>query len=100
MGSEKARAKHEFLCYGAMKCLDCGKQFLGIEALALHRRTSCEERYHICRFCGTELRRGPPATLYADRIMGLSEHESFCGSQTKPCSKCGSRVPLKMMEAH
>lgn len=35
-----------------------------------------------------------------DRLRGLSEHESICGSRTAPCDSCGRSIMLKEMDIH
>jgi endogenous inhibitor of DNA gyrase (YacG/DUF329 family) len=35
-----------------------------------------------------------------DKLNGLTQHESICGSRTAPCELCGRAVMLKEMDLH
>lgn len=35
-----------------------------------------------------------------DKLHGLTQHESQCGSRTAPCESCGRAVMLKEMDLH
>lgn len=43
---------------------------------------------------------GSSAADARDRMRGMSEHESNCGSRTAPCDSCGRSVMLKEMDIH
>lgn len=43
---------------------------------------------------------GTPTADVRDRMRGLSEHESVCGSRTALCDSCGRSVMLKDMDIH
>lgn len=43
---------------------------------------------------------GNSAADTRDRMRGMSEHESTCGSRTAPCDSCGRSVMLKDMDIH
>ena len=35
-----------------------------------------------------------------DKLHGLTQHESICGSRTAPCELCGRAIMLKEMDLH
>ncbi|CAL5342381.1 unnamed protein product [Camellia sinensis] len=43
---------------------------------------------------------GTSAADVCDRLKGLSEHKSVCGSRTAPCDSCGRSAMLKEMDIH
>ncbi|KAL8209086.1 hypothetical protein R6Q57_008498 [Mikania cordata] len=65
-----------------------------------HQSSECVLRLVTCRFCGDMVEAGSLAVDVRDRLRGLSEHESLCGSRTAPCDSCGRAVMLKEMEIH
>lgn len=65
-----------------------------------HQASECALRLVICRFCGDMVEAGTLAVDARDRLKGLSEHESRCGSRTAPCDSCGRAVMLKEMDIH
>lgn len=65
-----------------------------------HQASECPLRLVICRFCGDMVQAGSIAVDTRDRLRGLSEHESQCGSRTAPCDSCGRAVMLKEMDIH
>ncbi|KAL4555512.1 hypothetical protein LXL04_038133 [Taraxacum kok-saghyz] len=65
-----------------------------------HQASECAMRLVICRFCGDMVAAGSVAVDVRDRMRGLSEHESQCGSRTAPCDSCGRAVMLKEMDIH
>lgn len=71
---------------------------LGIQVQ--HQFHDCPLRLVTCRFCGDMVQAGASAADARDRLRGLSEHESLCGSRTAPCDSCGRAVMLKDMEIH
>jgi len=68
--------------------------------LALHRRTTCPDRFIICRYCHILVQQGAPASDARDRIRGLASHESYCGNRTIECQKCTQLVSLKNVQVH
>lgn len=40
------------------------------------------------------------ATDARDRLLGLHEHESYCGSRTIACQKCNKSIPIKEIPIH
>ncbi|KAA8526533.1 hypothetical protein F0562_008264 [Nyssa sinensis] len=65
-----------------------------------HQSSECPLRLVTCRFCGDMVQAGTSAVDVRDRLRGLSEHESVCGSRTAPCDSCGRSVMLKEMDIH
>ncbi|KAG6420413.1 hypothetical protein SASPL_116940 [Salvia splendens] len=65
-----------------------------------HQSSNCTLRLITCRFCGDMVQAGRSGADARDRIRGLSEHESVCGSRTAPCDSCGRSVMLKDMDIH
>lgn len=70
------------------------------EQMVQHQTSECPLRLVTCRFCGDMVQAGANATDVRDRLRGLSEHESLCGSRTTPCDSCGRSVMLKEMDIH
>lgn len=69
-------------------------------AMVRHQASDCPLRLITCRFCGDMVQAGTSAMDVRDRMRGLSEHESICGSRTAPCDSCGRAVMLKDMDIH
>lgn len=65
-----------------------------------HQARDCPLRLIACRFCGDMVEAGNSAADARDRMRGMSEHESTCGSRTAPCDSCGRSVMLKDMDIH
>ncbi|KAL6002062.1 hypothetical protein ACLOJK_037510 [Asimina triloba] len=65
-----------------------------------HQSSYCHLRLITCRFCGDMVPAGSSPSDARDRLRGLSEHESICGSRTAPCDSCGRAVMLKDMDIH
>lgn len=65
-----------------------------------HQASVCPLRLITCQFCGDMVQAGNSAIDIRDRMRGLSEHESICGSRTAPCDSCGRAVMLKEMDIH
>lgn len=65
-----------------------------------HQSSDCALRLVTCKFCGDMVQAGTSAADVRDRLRGLSEHESVCGSRTAPCDSCGRAVMLKDMDIH
>ncbi|XP_045832294.1 uncharacterized protein LOC123923644 [Trifolium pratense] len=70
------------------------------EQMVEHQASVCPLRLISCRFCGDMVPAGSSAMDVRDRLRGLSEHESVCGSRTAPCDSCGRSVMLKEMDIH
>lgn len=95
-----------FYTSGILFLLDVVK-FLGIFVNAVnscvqveHQSKECPLRLITCRFCGDMVPAGNSAVDIRDKLRGLSEHESLCGSRTAPCDSCGRAVMLKDMDIH
>lgn len=65
-----------------------------------HQASVCPLRLIACRFCGDMVQAGNSPVDARDRLRGLTEHESICGSRTAPCDSCGRAVMLKDMDIH
>ncbi|XXG67866.1 hypothetical protein AAC387_Pa06g1110 [Persea americana] len=90
--------KHMKVFHEPLHCL-CGA-VLEKEEMVQHQSFVCPLRLIPCRFCGDMVQAGSSASDFRDRLRGLSEHESVCGSRTAPCDSCGRSVMLKEMDIH
>ncbi|KAK6142452.1 hypothetical protein DH2020_022800 [Rehmannia glutinosa] len=90
--------KHMKVFHEPLHC-PCGI-VLEKEQMVQHQSLDCPLRLITCRFCGDMVQAGTSAADARDRIRGLSEHESLCGSRTAPCDSCGRSVMLKDMDIH
>ncbi|PIN21173.1 Ubiquitin fusion-degradation protein [Handroanthus impetiginosus] len=90
--------KHMKVFHEPLHC-PCGV-VLEKEQMVQHQSSDCPLRLITCRFCGDMVQAGTSAADARDRIRGLSEHESVCGSRTAPCDSCGRSVMLKDMDIH
>ncbi|CAA6661347.1 unnamed protein product [Spirodela intermedia] len=90
--------KHLEIFHRPVNC-PCGA-VLEKEEMARHQAAACPLRLITCRFCGDAVRAGTAAADARDRLRGLCEHESVCGSRTTPCDACGRSVMLKDMDIH
>ncbi|KAF5741422.1 hypothetical protein HS088_TW10G00419 [Tripterygium wilfordii] len=90
--------KHVKVFHEPLHC-PCGL-VLEKEPMVQHQAADCPLRLITCRFCGDMVQAGSSAADVRDRLRGLSEHESLCGSRTAPCDSCGRSVMLKEMDIH
>ncbi|KAH6764725.1 Ubiquitin fusion degradation UFD1 family protein [Perilla frutescens var. frutescens] len=90
--------KHMKVFHEPLHC-PCGI-VLEKDQMVQHQSSDCPLRLITCRFCGDMVQAGTSAADARDRIRGLSEHESVCGSRTAPCDSCGRSVMLKDMDIH
>ncbi|KAL5729875.1 hypothetical protein ACHQM5_002767 [Ranunculus cassubicifolius] len=90
--------KHMKVFHEPLYC-GCGV-VLEKEEMVQHQSSECPLRLVTCRFCGDMVQAGNSASDTRDRLRGLSEHESLCGSRTAPCDSCGRSVMLKEMDIH
>ncbi|KAJ0971515.1 hypothetical protein J5N97_019474 [Dioscorea zingiberensis] len=90
--------KHMKVFHEPIHC-SCGIM-LEKEDMVQHQTSVCPLRLITCRFCGDMVQAGSLAVDARDRLRGLSEHESICGSRTAPCDSCGRSVMLKEMDIH
>ncbi|KAH7282121.1 hypothetical protein KP509_35G013200 [Ceratopteris richardii] len=65
-----------------------------------HQANTCPLRTITCRFCGDMVQAGKDPENLRDRLSGLTQHESECGSRTSPCEICNRAVMLKEMDLH
>ncbi|KAK1275814.1 hypothetical protein QJS04_geneDACA000829 [Acorus gramineus] len=90
--------KHMKVFHEPLHC-SCGV-ILEKEDMVKHQSSVCPKRLIACRFCGDMVYAGSSPMDVRDRLRGLSEHESVCGSRTAPCDSCGRSVMLKEMDIH
>ncbi|CAO2819691.1 unnamed protein product [Amaranthus hypochondriacus] len=90
--------KHMKVFHEPIHC-SCGI-VLEKEEMVQHQSSDCPMRMITCRFCGDIVQAGNCPMDMRDRLRGLSEHESVCGSRTAPCDSCGRAVMLKEMDIH
>ncbi|XAR68123.1 hypothetical protein NMG60_11003139 [Bertholletia excelsa] len=90
--------KHMKVFHEPLHC-PCGV-VLEKEQMVHHQNSDCPLRLIMCRFCGDMVQAGTSAVDARDRLRGLSQHESVCGSRTAPCDSCGRSVMLKDMDIH
>eukprot|EP00249_Psilotum_nudum_P024794 c29295_g1_i1 orf=182-2299(-) len=91
-------AKHMKVYHDPQTC-KCGA-ILEKEEMVSHQAMKCSLRMIMCRFCGDLVQAGDEVQDPRDRLQGLTEHESICGSRTSPCDSCGRSVMLKEMDLH
>lgn len=96
--SQGEMEKHMKVFHEPIHC-SCGIM-LEKEDMVQHQISQCPLRLITCRFCGDMVQAGSLAVDARDRLRGLSEHESICGSRTAPCDSCGRSVMLKEMDIH
>ncbi|CAD5191620.1 unnamed protein product [Musa acuminata subsp. malaccensis] len=90
--------KHMKVFHEPVHC-PCGV-ILEKEQMIEHQSSTCPLRLIMCRFCGDMVQAGSIPADARDRLRGLVEHESICGSRTAPCDSCGRAVMLKEMDIH
>ncbi|XP_077227617.1 uncharacterized protein LOC143860710 [Tasmannia lanceolata] len=90
--------KHMKVFHEPLLC-PCGVM-LEKEDMVQHQSSVCPLRLVTCRFCGDMVQAGSSSSDARDRLRGLSEHESVCGSRTAPCDSCGRSIMLKEMDIH
>lgn len=90
--------KHMKVFHEPLHC-PCGVS-LEKEQMLQHQSLLCPLRLITCQFCGDMVQAGSSAMDARDRLRGLTEHESICGSRTAPCDSCGRSVMLKDMDIH
>ncbi|XVE78428.1 hypothetical protein DITRI_Ditri13aG0144200 [Diplodiscus trichospermus] len=90
--------KHMKVFHEPLRC-PCGVA-LENEDMVQHQASDCPPRLISCQFCGDMVQAGSSAMDVRDRLRGLSEHESICGSRTAPWDSCGRSVMLKDTEIH
>lgn len=90
--------KHMKVFHEPLHC-PCGV-VLEKEEMIQHQSSNCPLRLITCRYCGDMVQAGNEPVDARDRLRGLSEHESICGSRTAPCDSCGRSVMLKEMDIH
>ncbi|KAJ3237433.1 hypothetical protein HDU78_004090 [Chytriomyces hyalinus] len=96
-----SKEKHEALAHKAIPC-ECGVEGLELQGVAEHYGSQCPERLIVCRYCHLRVRAGKKSLAAKDLMsgLGLSEHESVCGSRTIECIKCKANVQLKDVQVH
>nr|CAD1834766.1 unnamed protein product [Ananas comosus var. bracteatus] len=90
--------KHMKVFHEPLHC-PCGV-VLENEEMVQHQSLTCPLRLIVCHFCGDMVQAGTEPLDVRDRLRGLSEHESICGSRTAPCGSCSRSVMLKEMDIH
>eukprot|EP01137_Pigoraptor_chileana_P000553 Opistho-2@36928 len=92
-------AKHAALRHVPVPC-ECGAILRDASHVPHHVTSECPRRMTTCRFCGNQVRAGPPASDAGDRVRGFTEHESRCGGRREDCRDCGRPVRLRDLEKH
>ncbi|KAA3474699.1 Ubiquitin fusion degradation UFD1 family protein [Gossypium australe] len=72
----------------------------GCGARMQHQALDCSLHLNTSQFCGDMVQAESSVMDARDRLRGLSEHESICGSRTAPCNSCGRSIMLKDMDIH
>lgn len=90
--------KHMKVFHEPIQC-PCGVILEKVQMVE-HQTSVCPLRLIACRFCGDMVHAGDTAADLRDKLRGLCEHESICGSRTTPCDSCGRSVMLKDMDIH
>ncbi|KAG0302111.1 hypothetical protein BGZ97_002490 [Linnemannia gamsii] len=99
-GDVLEKKKHMEIFHGWYQCSCESFESPALPELAKHRRTTCSERFIICRYCHTLVQQGGPTSNARDRMRGLHSHESYCGDRTIQCQKCSQMVSLKDVQVH
>ncbi|KAF9189676.1 hypothetical protein BGZ51_009268 [Haplosporangium sp. Z 767] len=99
-GHISEQKKHMEIYHGWYQCTCERFETASLPELAQHRRTNCQDRFIICRYCHTLVQQGAPASNARDLIRGLFSHESYCGDRTIKCQKCSQMVSLKDVQVH
>ncbi|KAF9579182.1 hypothetical protein BGW38_004656 [Lunasporangiospora selenospora] len=99
-GHISEKDKHMEIYHGWYQCSCERYETPNLIELAQHRRTICQDRYILCRFCHTFVQQGGPAGDARDRIRGLQSHEANCGGRTIECQRCSQKVKLKDVQVH
>ncbi|KAL2653250.1 hypothetical protein R1flu_021378 [Riccia fluitans] len=90
--------KHTKVFHEPLKC-GCGA-ILEMQQMVDHKASVCPLWKITCWFCGDMVQAGAEAENVRDRLRGLTQHESSCGSRTAPCDLCRRAVMLKEMDLH
>ncbi|KAI8056940.1 ubiquitin fusion degradation protein UFD1-domain-containing protein [Syncephalis plumigaleata] len=80
-GDISLKEKHNWQVHQLHHC-NCGEVYDSVVNLSQHRATDCVERIVCCRYCRNLLPRGKLAMEPHNRLMGLTEHEAYCGGRT------------------
>ena len=75
------------------KCLQCGKGFVSVSALAIHQRSHTGQQPYECNYCGMKF--GVKSNL--NRHL-KSKHEadwSHMGHRSFECNHCGAKFGVK-----
>lgn len=81
-------AAHQAERHAPRPCDKCGDP-VAPDAAERHAKQDCPRRQAVCPFCALPL-----------EARELAEHESFCGSKTRPCELCGRLVKSREMDEH
>ncbi|KAI8903329.1 ubiquitin fusion degradation protein UFD1-domain-containing protein [Gorgonomyces haynaldii] len=98
-GSLKAVQKHLIWKHQKHTC-DCGLE-IDLDQVREHTLV-CPEVNIICRYCHLYQKRGKLSSNAQDLYLGLglTEHESECGSRTIVCQKCSKNITIKQVQQH
>lgn len=88
------------ICTRILRCILLRRVLIGSFFQIEHQSSTCPLRLIMCRFCGDMVQAGSTPADARDRLRGLVEHESICGSRTAPCDSCGRAIMLKEMDIH
>ncbi|KAG0279468.1 hypothetical protein BGZ96_001952 [Linnemannia gamsii] len=99
-GDISEKKKHMEIFHGWYQCSCESFESPALLELAEHRRTTCSDRFIICRYCHTLVQQGGLTSNARDRMRGLHSHESYCGDRTIQCQKCSQMVSLKDIQVH
>ncbi|KAK9764797.1 hypothetical protein K7432_007414 [Basidiobolus ranarum] len=98
-GDIAQKEKHLYAYHTIRQCT-CGNEFQSISELIQHKRNTCPDRLIVCRYCHDLVPYKALSEKANDRLLGLTEHESYCGDRTISCAKCGASVSLKNVQVH
>jgi hypothetical protein len=60
----------------------------------------CPKKLVHCRYCRNLAPRGEMATDPHGKLLGLTQHESYCGTRTVSCTICKKFVRLREVDIH
>ncbi|KAF7457501.1 ubiquitin fusion degradation (UFD1) family protein, double Psi beta barrel fold [Cryptosporidium felis] len=94
---------HNKLYHQNARCKLCGMEGIKPIQLKVHQTLECPNRVILCRFCNNFVQAGVDghsADFKDSYYYKLTSHESYCGSRTTECTKCGKTVLIKDLQFH
>lgn len=99
-GGDVLDKDRHFDFFHRVKMCECKTEVPGYHGLSRHKIIDCSQRLMECRYCHNMVLNGDFSNKPEDRLLNLTEHESYCGDRTIACAKCSAHVALKKMMVH